>query len=109
MCIRDRSRVKTVVLITLVVLTPPLIDEVDDEGDEPGVGVARVPFGLVLKSIPTKRKSQLPHDNLHMTIVGVEGLSTSGVYELFLDSSRGHPFLNRGCRYLLVLCCTGFD
>ena len=28
----------------MVVLTAPLIDGVDDEGDEPRVGVARVPF-----------------------------------------------------------------
>ena len=27
-----------------VVLTAPLIDGVDDEGDEPRVGVARLPF-----------------------------------------------------------------
>ena len=27
-----------------MVLTAPLLDGVDDEGDQPGVGVARVPF-----------------------------------------------------------------
>ena len=32
------------VLTAPVVLTAPLIDEVDDEGDEPRVGVARLPF-----------------------------------------------------------------
>ena len=32
------------VLTALVVVTTPLIDGVDDEGDEPRVGAARVPF-----------------------------------------------------------------
>ena len=103
------------------------MDEVDDEGDEPRVGAARVPFwagaqvnprvtnpvwvrhgcrfGLVLKSTPTKQPSQLPRDALHVTVVGLEGLSTCGVYTLCLDSSPGHPFLGRGFRYL-SLCCT---
>ena len=66
-------------------------------------------FGLVLKSTPTKQPSKLPRDNLHVTIVGLEGLSNSGVYELCLDSPPGHTFLDRGCRYLSALCCTGFE
>ena len=59
-------------------------------------------FGLVLKSTPTKQPSQLPPKKLNVTtaVVGPEGLSTSGVYGFCLDSSPGHPFLNRGCRYL---------
>ena len=44
-----------------------------------------------------------------MTTVGLEGLSTSGVYGMCLDSSLGQPFLDRGCRYLSGLSCTGFD
>ena len=66
-------------------------------------------FGLVLMSTLTKQPSQLPQDNLHVTLVGLEGLSTSEVSGLCLDSSPGHPFLDRGCRYLPALCCTGFE
>ena len=65
-------------------------------------------LGLMPRSTTTKLPSQLPHDNLHVTIVRLEVLSTSGVYELCLDFSPGHPFLDRGCRYLSALCCTGF-
>ena len=81
-----------------MVLTARLIDGVDDEGDEPRVGGAWVPLGLVLKSTPTKHPFQLPQGNLHVTMVGLEGLSTPLVYELCLDSSPGRPFLGRGCR-----------
>ena len=93
------------VLTALVVLTARLTDGVDDESDEPHVGVARVPFGLVLKSTLTKQTSTLPQDNLHVTIlvVGLEGLSTCRVYEVCLDSSPGHPFLDRGCRYVSAI------
>ena len=57
------------VLTAPVVPTAPLIDgvdEVDEEGDEPRVGVAWVPFwadAQVLKSTPTKPPSRLPQDN----------------------------------------------
>ena len=51
-------------------------------------------FGL--KSIPTKQPFQLPQDNLHVTIVGLEGLSTAGVYELYLDSSPCRASLSVG-------------
>ena len=65
-------------------------------------------FGLVQKSTPTKQPPQLPQDNRHVTIVGQEGLPTSGVYELCLYSSPGCPFLDKGCRYLSPFCCEGF-
>ena len=81
-----------------MVLTAPLIDGVDDEGDDPLADVARGQrFGLVLESTPTKQPSQLAQDNLHVSIVGLEALSTTGAYELCLDSSPDHPFLDRGC------------
>ena len=92
-----------------MVLTAPLIDRVDDEGDEPRVGMVRVPLWAAQKSIPTKQPFQLPQDNLRVTVVGLDRLSTSGVYELCLDSSPGHPFTDRGCRYLSALFCTGFE
>ena len=91
-----------------MVLTAPVIDGVDDEGDASRVWHG-CRFGLVVKSTPIKQQSQLPQDNLRATIVGLEGLSTSGVYESHLKSSQGHPLLDGGCRYLSALCCTGFD
>ena len=67
-------------------------------------------FGLVFKSTPTNQPSQLPQDNLDVTtLVGLEGLSASGVLELCLDSSPAHPFLDGGCRYLSAFCSTGFE
>lgn len=66
-------------------------------------------LGLVLKSIKTKQPCQLPRDYLHVTMVGLEGLSTSGAYGLCLGSSPGPPFLDGGVVYLSVLCCVGFD
>ena len=68
-----------------MVLTAPLIDGVDDEDDEPRLGVARVrAISGWCSSQPQPnsrpKPSQLPQDNLHVTtsIVGLEGLSTSG-------------------------------
>ena len=97
------------VLTALVLLTAPLVDAVEDEGDEPRVGEARVPLWAGPQDTLNQRPSQLPQDNPHVTIVGLEGLSTSGVYELCLDSSPGHSFLDRGCHHLSALCCTGFE
>ena len=42
------------VLTALVELTAPLIDGVDDEGDEPRVGVARVPFWADAQANPNQ-------------------------------------------------------
>ena len=55
---------------------------------------------MVLKPFSTKHLSQLasPRQPIHVTRVGLEGLSTSGVDELCLDSSLGHPFIDRGRR-----------
>ena len=84
-------------------LTAPLVDEVDDEeGDELRVGVARVAVWAGAQVDPNQTAVPASPKKLNVTtaVVGPEGLSTSGVYGFCLDSSPGHPFLNRGCRYL---------
>ena len=93
-------------------LTAPLIDGVADEGDEPRMGVALVPLWAGAQVNPNQTAvpaspRQLARDCA--AVVGLEGLSTSGVYELCLDSSPGLPFLDRGCRYLSALCSKGFE
>ena len=64
-------------LTAQVVLTAPLVDGVDDEGDELRVGVARVTFWAGAQVSPNETAGQASQDNLHMTIVGLERLSTS--------------------------------
>ena len=93
-----------------MVLTAPLIDGVADEGDEPRMGVALVPLwaGAQVNPNQTAVPASPRQPTRDYTIVGLEGLSTSGVYELCLDPSPGHPFLDSGCRYLSALYCTRF-
>ena len=92
-----------------MVLTAPLID-VDDEGDKPRGGVAQVPFWAGAQVIPNETAVPAsPRQSIHVTRVGLEGLSTSGVHELCLYFSPGHPFVDRGRRHLSALCCTGLE
>ena len=83
---------------------------IDGGGDVPRAGVTRTcgrRFGLVLKSTPTKQQSQLSQDKLHVAM-GVEGLSISGVYEVFLGSSPGHSFLDKRVSLNAVSLLYGF-
>ena len=93
-----------------MVLIALLIDGVDID-DEPRVGVARVPFWVGAPVTPnqTAVPASPRQPARHYTVVGLEGLSTCGVYELRLDSSPGHPFLDTGCRYPSALCVRGLD
>ena len=93
-------------------LIASLIDGVDDEGDQPRVCMVWAPFWAGAHVNPNQTAvpaspRQLARDCA--AVVGLEGLSTSGVYELCLDSSPGLPFLDRGCRYLSALCSKGFE
>ena len=92
-----------------MVVTTPLIDGVDDEGDEPRVGAARVPFWAGAQVNPNQTGVPVSPRQPARYYSRLEGLSTSGVYELCLDSSLGHPFLDTGCRYLSSPSCTGFE
>ena len=93
-----------------MVLIALLIDGVDMD-DEPRVGVARVPFWVGAPVTPNQAAvpASPRQPARHYTVVGLEGLSTCGVYELRLDSSPGHPFLDTGCRYPSALCVRGLD
>ena len=44
-----------------MVVTAPLIDGADDEGDEPHVGVARVPFWAGAQVNPNHNRPGLPN------------------------------------------------
>lgn len=71
-------------------------------GGETPVGVARVPSWAGIQVNPHQTAvPHLPQDNLHVTVVGLEGLSTSGVYGLCLRSSSGNLFLDDGVVYHL--------
>ena len=91
-------------------LIASLIDGVDDEGDQPRVCMVWAPFwaGAHVNPNQTAVPASPRQPTRDYTIVGLEGLSTSGVYELCLDPSPGHPFLDSGCRYLSALYCTRF-
>ena len=56
-------------------------DGVDDASDEPRRGAARVPFWAGAQVNLDKLPPQLPQDDLHVAMVGLEVLSTSGVLE----------------------------
>lgn len=82
-------------------------DGVDGAGDEVvwvrhGRRLGLVPFGVGAQSIPTTQAPQLSQDNLLVTMLGLEGLSTSGVYEMCLDPSPGHLFLAESVAYIPV-------
>ena len=90
-----------------MVLTAPLIDGMDNGG-----GTGAVSGWCSSQPQPNSRPS-FPKT----IMVGLEGLPTSGayelcldsspghplLYELCLDSSSGHPFLDRGCRYVSAI------
>lgn len=72
------------------------------EGGETPVGVARMPSWAGIQVKPHQTAvPHLPQDNLHVTVVGLEALSTSGVCGLCLGSSSGNLFLDDGVVYHL--------
>ena len=82
---------------------------VDGAGDEPHVGVARVPFGAGAQDNPNQTAAPAPPRQRARAYGRPRGLSTSGVYEVCLKSSPGRPFLAEGVVYLSGVCCTGID
>ena len=75
-----------------------------DDGDEPRVDVVRVPFQASAQASPNQiavpaspRQPTRDHSRAGRPV-------DLWVHELCLESSLGHPFLNRGCRYV----CVGF-
>ena len=85
----------------MVVLTAPLIDGVEDEGDELRVGAARVPFWAGCSSQPQPNSRLSFPRTTYVTIVGLEDLSnpTKGL-RVVPDSSPAHAFLDRDYRSL---------
>lgn len=83
-----------------MVLTAPPIDGVHDEGDALRVGVAQVPLGGAQVN-PNKTPSELPRDNRHVPILGLEGRPVDLwglLWQMSLHFSPCPLFFDRGYR-----------